>query len=59
MKQWTAEEIKALREQRGITQQALADRLDLSITIDTPTSRVLRLTARGAAYEAAVQFLRR
>ena len=36
-----------------------ADRLDLSITIATPTSRVLRLTARGTAYEAAVQRLRR
>lgn len=30
-----------------------ADRLDLSITIATPTSRVLRLTAHGPAHTAA------
>jgi tRNA threonylcarbamoyl adenosine modification protein YjeE len=35
-----------------------ADRLDLSIAIDSPTSRVLRLTGRGVGHEAAVSRLR-
>jgi tRNA threonylcarbamoyl adenosine modification protein YjeE len=36
-----------------------ADRLDIWITIDTPTSRSLRLTGRGPAHAAAVQRLHR
>lgn len=35
-----------------------ADRLDLAITIDSPTSRLLRLAGRGVAHEAAVSRLR-
>jgi tRNA threonylcarbamoyl adenosine modification protein YjeE len=35
-----------------------SDRLDLSITIDTPTSRSIQVTGHGAAYEAAVSRLR-
>ena len=35
-----------------------ADRLDLSITIATPTSRSIQVTGHGAAYEAAVSRLR-
>jgi tRNA threonylcarbamoyl adenosine modification protein YjeE len=35
-----------------------SDRLDVSITIDSPTSRVLRLAGHGVAHEAAVSRLR-
>ena len=36
-----------------------ADRLDLAITIDTPTARSLRLSPRGPAHAAALAHLRR